>query len=88
MLEPKYTNEFLKCLKRDKKRGLDLELLQNLMKRLANEEILEPKYRDHELSGNYKGYRECHVKPNWLLLYYTSDDSVVFCKTGTHSDLF
>jgi len=88
MLEPKYTNEFLKCLKRDKNRGLDMTLLNEVMNKLVNEEILDEKYRDHALGGNYIGKRECHIKPNWLLVYRSENNKIIFYRTGTHSDLF
>ena len=85
---PKYTNEFLKCLKKDKKRNLTMDLLQEVMNILISGKPLPQKYRDHALTGKYKGYRECHVKPDWLLVYYKTEDTIVFAKTGSHTDLF
>lgn len=60
------------------------------MERLANGEILEEKYRDHDLTGNYKGCRECHIEPDWLLVYEILDDVIVLLlyRLGSHSDLF
>ena len=83
-----FTNQFEKSIKKDIKRGLNLKLLYDVIDKLAKGERLNPKYRDHALTGNYIGFRECHVKPDWLLLYYIEDDLIVFHKTGTHADLF
>ena len=88
MYKQKFTNEFNKCLKRDSKRGLNIDLLEAVIDKLTVGKILEPKYRDHALTGNYSGYRECHIKPDWLLIYYIEGDEIVFVKTGSHSDLF
>lgn len=64
MLEIVYSSQLKKDLKKAKKQGKDLALLQNILLKLANDQALEPKYRDHELTGNWKGYRECHVNPD------------------------
>lgn len=88
MLKPVYSNSHKDCLKRDKKRGYDFTLLEEIVEQLVQEIPLDPKHRDHALTGNYAGFRECHIKPNWLLIYYIEDDTIVFVKTGTHSDLF
>jgi mRNA interferase YafQ len=58
------------------------------MRRLANEEQLEPQFRDHKLSGEWQGFRECHVEPDWLLIYRIEGDEITFVRTGTHADLF
>ena len=58
------------------------------MRRLANEEQLEARYRDHKLTGPWQDFRECHVDPNWLLIYRVVGDEITFVRTGTHSDLF
>ena len=73
-----------------KKRGLDLNLLEKLITSLQNNIPLEEKYRDHELRGKYKGFRECHIAPDWLLIYMKEEDILVLTliDTGTHSDLF
>ena len=65
-----------------------MDLLQEVMNLLIAGEPLSQKYRDHALTGNYKGYRECHVKPDWLLVYYIDGGTIVFAKTGSHADLF
>ena len=73
-----------------KKRGLDLTLLNNVVDKLRQGIPLDDKYRDHELTGNYVGFRECHIKPDWLLIYLIGDDvlTLTLVNTGTHADLF
>jgi len=70
------------------KQGKRIKELETVMIRLAKKENLEPKYQDHELQGNYLGRRECHIRPDWLLIYKLSDIEIVFERTGSHSDLF
>lgn len=84
------TRKFKKSLKLVKKRGLDLSLLEKVITSLQNNIPLEEKYRDHELRGQYKGFRECHIAPDWLLIYMKEEDILVLTliDTGTHSDLF
>lgn len=84
------SNKFKKDLKLAVKRGYDIKLLENVVNRLANEEPLEPKYKDHTLSDDYSGFRECHITPDWLLVYQVINDVLVLflSRTGTHSDLF
>ncbi len=84
------TTKFQKDLKRVQKRGYDLSLLTEVLKKLVNGEILPEKNRDHPLAGNYTGCRECHVAPDWLLIYEISHDELILylTRTGTHSDLF
>lgn len=88
MLRPRATSAFRKDWKRATRRGKDLDTLDALMRRLANEEQLEPRFRDHKLSGNWQGFRECHVAPDWLLIYPIEGDEITFVRTGTHADLF
>lgn len=90
MLDIVLSNRFKKDLKLISKRGYNLELLNTVVERLAHQETLEDKYRDHELTGNYKGFRECHLEPDWLLVYrIDGNDLILFLsRTGTHSDLF
>ncbi|MBQ9531589.1 MAG: type II toxin-antitoxin system YafQ family toxin [Eubacterium sp.] len=91
---PKYgiviTSLFKKDVKRAKKRGYDLSLLDAVVETLANGKPLDEKHRDHDLVGNYKGCRECHITPDWLLIYEICDDELILylTRTGTHSDLF
>ena len=75
------SNKFKKDLKLAVKRGYDIKLLENVVNRLANEEPLEPKYKDHTLSGDYSGFRECHITPDWLLVYQVINDELYcFCQ--------
>lgn len=88
--EVRFTTQFKKDLKLAKKQGKDTEKLFAVIEKLANGETLEEKYRDHDLSGNYKGCRECHIEPDWLLVYEVIDDVLVLMlyRVGSHSDLF
>ena len=84
------TGKFKKSLKLAKKRGLDLKLLDKVITMLQNDIPLEEKYRDHELKGKYQGFRECHIQPDWLLIYLKENDvlTLTLVDTGTHADLF
>ena len=84
------TTRFQKDLKRVQKRGYNLSLLTVILKKLADGEALPEKNRDHSLSGDYSGCRECHIAPDWLLIYEIADDELILylTRTGTHSDLF
>ena len=84
------TGRFKKSLKLAKKRGLDLKLLDKVITMLQNDIPLEEKYRDHELKGKYQGFRECHIQPDWLLIYLKENDvlTLTLVDTGTHADLF
>lgn len=86
----KPTTQFKKDYKRAMKRGLKIELLEKIVELLAMGEALPEKNRDHELSGNWDGHRECHIQPGWLLVYRIEDNVLVLTltRTGTHSDLF
>ncbi|MCI9387739.1 MAG: type II toxin-antitoxin system YafQ family toxin [Lachnospiraceae bacterium] len=86
----KPTSKFQKDLKKVQKRGYDISLLTDVIKKLANGEELPARNRDHVLSGDYAGLRECHVTPDWLLVYEIDDESIILylTRTGTHSDLF
>lgn len=88
--EIKHTTQFKKDYKLAKRRGLNLSLLKDVISKLANGEALDVKYRDHALSGNWIGHRECHIQPDWLLIYRIEDGILVLTlsRTGTHSDLF
>ncbi|MCQ2409358.1 MAG: type II toxin-antitoxin system YafQ family toxin [Clostridia bacterium] len=85
-----WTNKFKKDYKLSIKRGLPIEELDTVIRSLALNDSLPEKYQDHELSGNWKGFRECHIQPNWLLIYVVSNDRLVLSltRTGSHSDLF
>lgn len=88
MLRPEYTTKFKKDLKAVGKRNLDMELLKEVIKKLCLEKPLPAKNKDHNLSGNWSGCRECHISPDWLLIYQIGNGIIVFERTGTHSDLF
>ena len=84
------TTKFQKDLKRIEKRGYNISLLTEIIKKLANGETLPQKNRDHSLLGDYTGCRECHITSDWLLIYEIADDELILylTRTGTHSDLF
>jgi len=84
------TSGFKKELSRAKKRGLSSEDFDEVVVMLKNDEPLPPKYKDHKLSGKFRGYRECHINPDWLLVYRKYKDELILllAHTGTHSDLF
>lgn len=84
----KYKTIFEKDVKRAKKRGLDLSKLKDIIKLLIEEKPLPKNCRDHNLAGNYIGHRECHIQPDWLLIYKQDSSTIIFVRTGTHSDLF
>ena len=88
--EIKNTTQFKKDYKLAKRRGLDISLLKSIVTKLANGESLDPKYKDHPLTGDWIGYRECHIQSDWLLVYRYEDYVLVLtlARTGTHSDLF
>ena len=85
-----WTTGFKTDYKLMKKRGMNLDLLKQVVNMLAMGEVLPAKYRDHALTGNWLGNRECHIKPDWLLVYRIEDDCLILnlFRTGTHSDIF
>lgn len=83
-----FENSFKKSLKRMKKRGKHEEKLYAIMRKLANDEPLPDKCRPHKLVGNWSGNWECHIEPDWLLIYRLEEDTLILEDTGTHSDLF
>ena len=90
MLTIKYQAAFKKDYKRIVKRGYDMRLLEKVIELLANQKPLPEKNRDHQLSGYYAGCRECHITPDWLLIYEVADEELILylTRTGSHSDLF
>jgi mRNA interferase YafQ len=88
MLIPIRTSQFKRDVNLAKKRGKNMTLLKKVMEALAAEDKFDPKHRDHKLSGNYKDHRECHIQPDWLLIYRILKQHIYFERTGTHSDLF
>lgn len=90
MLEIVLSNRFKKDLKMAKKRGYNLDLLNDVVEKLARQEPLPKKNRDHSLTGDFIGFRECHIQPDWLLVYRVNYEELILflTRTGTHSDLF
>lgn len=92
MLKIEYQGQFKKDYKMAIKRGLDIKLLTNVISMLANQQPLPPKFKDHNLtnSKNYKDVRECHIQPDWLLVYRIDGERLILTliRTGSHSDLF
>ena len=85
----KSTTAFKKAYKRCIKQHLNTTLLDDVITQLASGATLEPKYRDHALSGNFTGFRECHIKPDWLLIYRINNNTLILTlvDTGSHSEL-
>jgi mRNA interferase YafQ len=88
MLTPIFENSFNKDIKRLKKRGKDMEKLKAVIEKLLAGEQLDLKYKDHALTGNYDGYRDCHIEPDWLLIYKITETELFLVRSGSHSDLF
>ena len=85
-----FTTQFKKDIKLAKKQGKDTDKIFEVVEKLANDEVLDAKYKDHCLTGDYKDCRECHIEPDWLLIYkkYESELILMLVRTGSHSDLF
>ena len=88
MLAVRYSTRFRRDFKICVKRRYDMDLLQQTIDILRIPDRLPPKNRDHDLTGDYAGYRECHVSPDWLLIYKQDREDLLLYRTGTHSDLF
>lgn len=88
MLNASSTTRFAREVEKVRKRGKDMKKLGDIVKKLTNEEPLDPKHHNHKLKGEYTGRWECHIEPDWLLVYCKTDTEIVFERTGTHSDLF
>ena len=90
MYQVKFTTAYKKAYKLMKKRGLDLSLLDEVVDLLRQGRQLEERYHDHGLTGDLAGFRECHIKPDWLLIYFIENDilTLTLIDTGSHSDLF
>ena len=88
MLAVRYSTKFKKDFKNCVKRNYQISLLQQAIDILRIPDVLPVKNKDHSLSGNYTGYRECHIEPDWLLIYQQSENELILYRTGTHSDLF
>jgi len=88
MRKPNYTTQFERDLRLQERRGKDLAKLKEVLAALINEEVLAERYRDYPLRGNFKNGRECHVEPDWLLIYKLVGEEIIFERTGRQSDLF
>ena len=88
MLTIFYTTRFKKDFKRIKKQHKDMNKLQAVIETLVNEQPLDSRYKDHQLIGNWANHRECHIEPDWLLIYRISDNNLYLERTGTHVELF
>jgi mRNA interferase YafQ len=88
MLNLERSNQFKKDLKRALKRGRDSSKIKAVIESLLEGEMLPPKFRDHKLTGDYVHHRECHIEPDWLLIYVILDGVLRLERTGSHSDLF
>jgi mRNA interferase YafQ len=82
------TSQFKRDVKRMQRQGREVEKLKRVLEALVEGEPLAAKHRDHVLVGQYKGTRECHIKPDWLLIYELGEAEIVLIRTGSHSDLF
>jgi mRNA interferase YafQ len=82
------TTKFERDCKRMVKRNKDMDKLRKIMLLLQNEQSLDPKHNDHPLTGEFKDSRDCHIEPDWVLIYRVSGDTICFERTGSHSDLF
>lgn len=88
MAQAVYLNRFEKDVKRMQKRGKDMNKFKAVALKLLAGEVLEQRYRDHLLVGNFANRRECHLEPDWLLIYRFEDEKVIFERMGSHADLF
>ncbi len=88
MYELKYSGKIKKDIKTCQKRGYDFRLFEIILEKLMKPEPLAVKNKDHSLAGNYKGFRECHISPDWRLIYRYNGEYLELSRTGTHSDLF
>lgn len=88
MLIPFRTSQFKRDVKLAERRHKNMSKLKAIMTQIVNEESLDPKHKNHKLTGNYKNHWECHIEPDWLLIYRLTSTEVAFERTGSHSDLF
>jgi mRNA interferase YafQ len=87
-LEIIQTSRFRRDIKRLQKQNKDLGDLQSIIQTLVNEVPLDPKFKDHKLPGNWQGHRDCHIEPDWLLIYKIEENKLHLVRTGNHSELF
>ncbi len=87
-LRIRQSTQFRRDVKRLRRQGADLTRLEEIVRALANEETLPPHFRDHALVGNWLGFRECHIRPDWLLIYRIENGELQLARTGSHAALF
>ena len=88
MLQIRESSRFRRDVRRLQRRGKNIGKLKAVIVELVNERPLDERYRDHPLTGNWVNYRDCHIEPDWLLLYRIAGDELLLARTGSHSDLF
>ena len=88
MYIPAFAKQFKKDIKRAERQGRDIEQFKLIARTLLAGEVIDPIFRDHQLLGNYKGRRECHITSDWLLIYKIDGDRMIFERIGSHSELF
>ncbi|MFC1843076.1 type II toxin-antitoxin system YafQ family toxin [Candidatus Dependentiae bacterium] len=88
MLVAIYQKRFEKDVRKAKKRSNDMDKLKNIILKILEGESLPEKNRNHKLKGKFEGYWECHIEPDWLLIYKKTSETIIFVRTGTHTDLF
>ena len=88
MLAVRQATAFRRDVRRLGRRGADLTKLQNVVALLAAKKPLEPRHRDHPLSGDWRSFRDCHVEPDWVLIYKVDGDDLYLVRTGSHAELF
>jgi len=87
-LKVSVTKRYVKDAERARKRKLDIDLLTAVVRQLSSRQPLAGRHRDHALTGDWNGFRECHIRPDWLLIYHVDGDRLILDRTGSHSDLF
>lgn len=88
MLSPIFENRFKKDIKCLQKHGKDMERIKTVIEKLLENQELEPKYKDRALTGDWNGYRDCHIEHDWLLIYKISETNLFLVRSGSYSDLF
>lgn len=88
MRNPEFSTQFKRDYKKMKSRGKDMTRMKTAMDMLLAEKVLPKAYKDHQLKGEWKPFRELHIEPDWLLVYHIAENTVYFTRTGTHSDIF
>ncbi|MFI5458532.1 MAG: type II toxin-antitoxin system YafQ family toxin [Isosphaerales bacterium] len=88
MLKPRFSKQFHRDLGRMSKRGKNIDKIKAIIRLICDEQALPERHRDHPLKGKWEGHRDCHVEPDWVLIYAIHEDGADFVRTGTHSDLF